>query len=442
MNRRLALLLGGATVMAAGLGAVGTAPGRGRVAAAGDTTITSQSITYFESRLARDPGNYMVAGRLVNRYILRFGTGARMEDIARAEALARELARTQDKAPALARLSNVLLMQHKFSEAAATARDAVAADSLNQDALGALADALLASGQYAEGEAALRRMRPGGLPTAVRHAQWLDASGHSAGAYAAMDRVCRQFVRSASRPQVVAWCLTQLAVSAHAAQGPEAAEALFRRANAAMPGYRGALEGLGALEYGKGHWRNAEKLYGRILSDAHPDLYLRMAEIAHRLGREAPRRAWESRFLRVAGRPENEALEGPWLALYFVERGDAAGRDTAFAIATREVTRRPTVESWDLLSWVEFRLGKLDLALQAARKAASWGVPSPTMKFHRAMILESLGQTAQAAQLRRDAMRDRSLLAPHVQALLDSGGHKKERESLLPREGASGFSSR
>src|ERR1051326_5648041 len=259
--------------------------------------------------------------------------------------------------------------------------------------------------------------RSAGPPRAPR-AQWRDASGQSAGAYAAMDRICRQFVRSVSRPQVVAWCLTQLAVSAHAAQGPEAAEALFRRANAAMPGYRGALEGLGALEYGKGHWRKAEELYARILSGAHPDLYLRMAEIAHHLGREAQRREWESRFLRVAGRPENEALEGPWLALYFVERGDAAGRDTALAIASREVARRPTVESWDLLSWVAFRRGELDLALQAARKAASWGVPSPTMKYHRGLILASLGWSAEAARLRREAMRDRSLLAPHLQALL------------------------
>src|ERR1051326_5648040 len=198
MNRRLMLLRGGALLLA-GLGAVVAVPGRGRVAAAADTTITSQSIAYFERRLAPDPGNYMVAGRLINRYILRFGTGARMEDIARAEALARELARTQDKAPALARLSNVLLMQHKFAEAAATARDAVTDDSLNEDALGALADALLASGRYAEGEAALGRMRPGGLPAAVRRAQWLDASGHSAGDYAAIDRICRQVGRSSSR---------------------------------------------------------------------------------------------------------------------------------------------------------------------------------------------------------------------------------------------------
>src|ERR1051326_6748302 len=136
-----------------------------------------------------------------------------------------------------------------------------------------------------------------------------------------------------------------------------------------VPGVAGALEGRGALEYGKGHWRKAEELYARILSGAHPDLYLRMAEIAHHLGREAQRREWESRFLRVAGRPENEALEGPWLALYLVERGAAAGRDTALAIASREVARRPTVESWDLLSWVAFRRGELDLALQAAQES-------------------------------------------------------------------------
>lgn len=384
-------------------------------AVAADTAITSGSIAYFEQRLAQDPGNYMVAGRLINRYILRFGTGARMDDVARAEALARGLVRTgPERGQALTRLSSVLLMQHKFAEALETASEAAHLRPWDQDALGTVFDAALAAGRYAMADSILTQLRPAEIGTVVRHAQWEDARGRSEVGYATLRGVCERFDHTSSRPQVTAWCLTQLGAMEHSRTGPEAATELWRRALRALPGYRGAIEGLANLAAARGDWPRAEQLYRRIAADAHPDLYLRLSEVEAALGRAEPARRYEHQFLAVAGRPENEPLFGLVLAGYYADRGTPAALDTALALAVRDLARRPTVESFDELAWVHFRRGEYVAALEASDQAQSWGAPSPTMAYHRSRILERLGRIEESTRLLQDALSRRTLLAPHV----------------------------
>src|SRR5260370_8439301 len=60
----------------------GAAPG---LPAASDTAITSRSIAFFEGRLAQDPGNFMIAGQLVARYMLRFQVSANLAAVRRPE---------------------------------------------------------------------------------------------------------------------------------------------------------------------------------------------------------------------------------------------------------------------------------------------------------------------------------------------------------------------
>jgi hypothetical protein len=424
MRSPLRWLAGGAAA-AVVLGAVWAAPGRlpgSRAAAdAADTAVTSRSIAYFEKRLVSNPDNYMVKGRLASRYVLRFGTGADPADVARAEALARDLVRTApDRGAALSRLSGVLLMQHKFGPALDAAREALTLDTLSQDALGAWFDAALAVGRYGEADIALTRLRPGTLAAQVRRAQWLDASGKSEAAYDTFDRICRQLERSGARPPVVAWCLTQLAGVEHSRSGPDAAAALWRRALRVQPGYRGALEGLAALAAARSQWSQAAEIYDRIAVDAHPDLYLRAAEAAAALGLTVRAQKYERRFLAVAGRAENEALFGEVLALYYAERGGAEALDTALALAQRDVNRRPTIESFDVLSWARYRRGELVEALAASDQARRWGSPTPTMDYHRGRILEALGRGVEAAALLERALAHHTLLAPHVRQDLAS----------------------
>jgi tetratricopeptide (TPR) repeat protein len=385
-------------------------------AAAADTSIVSRSIEFFEARLAADPNNYLVAGRLAGRYMVRFGLAADARDVERAEALARRLTTlAPDRAAAMSRLAGVLLTQHKFAESLAAARAAVAADPGDEDARGALFDATLASGAYREAEAALRAMRPGSLATLVRRAQWLDATGHTTGARETMARVCGQLEQSATRPSTIAWCLTELAGMVHRERGPEAAGAVLDRAVKVQPGYRGAVEHLAHLAAARADWKTAYRHYRQIAVDAHPDLYLRLAEVAGRLRREEERSEWQRRFFDVVSHQEKEALFGPELALFLAERNGPGDGAAALAIAEREIVRRPTIESLDLLAWVHYRRGEPEAALAASDRALAAGSPSPALEYHRGRILEALGRPAEAEPLIRRAEEQRSLLPPHAQ---------------------------
>src|SRR5438093_104655 len=403
--------LGGALGLALSRAAV---PGAATtLPAPNDTAITSRSIAFFEGRLAQDPGNFMIAGQLVARYMLRFQVSANLADGRRAESLARSvLPLVSDTAGAYARLGAVYLRQHKFAAAYDAARRAVNWNPRNQGALGVLFDAAVATGRYAVAESALTRLTPGRLPYQFRAAHMLAMQGRMDGAYHALDHACVQLASAAARPQALAWCLTELAKIqlARDGEGEPAAAAVYRQALQVQPGYRAGIEGLADLAFARGDWRKAGELFGRIAVDAHPDLYLRLAEVERPLGEPAVAERFEREFLAVARAPDAEALYAHPLALYYA--GSPVTIDTALAIARRDVARRPAVESYDVLSWVLFRRGDLAAALAASDQARRWGMPTPTMDFHRAQILAALGRNSEAAALLKPVLAQPSLLEP------------------------------
>jgi len=410
------LWLGGAAALGVALAISRAVAPRAATVAAGDTAITSQSIAFFERRLAQDPDNFMIGGQLVARYLMRFQLAASLADVERAEAIARSvLPLVSDSAGAFARLAVVYLTQHKFAAAWAAAGRAVAWNPRNQGALAVLFDASVATGRYAVAESTLSRLTPGRLPYQLRLAHMLTMRGRLDGAYHALDHACRQLARAQVRPQAVAWCVTELAKIQHAREGEgeeAAAAALYRRALQIQPGYRAAFEGLANLAYARGDWAEAVRLFQRIAVDAHPDLYLRLAEVNRALGEPAAAQGWEARFLRVARAPGAEALYAHPLALYYAAR--PLTLDTALAIARRDVARRPAVESYDVLSWVLFRRGDWAHALAASDRARSWGAPSPTIQYHRARILKVLGRETESAALLHVVLARPSLLEPQV----------------------------
>ena len=417
MRRARWLWLGGAAALGVALAISQTvAPRAGRVTAS-DTAITSQSIAFFEQRLVVDPDNFMIGGQLVARYLTRFHLAANLADVRRAEVIARSvLPLVSDTAGAYTRLGVVYLTQHKFAEAYDVARRAVAWNPGNQGALGLLFDASVASGRYAVAQSALSGLMPGRLPYQLRLAHMLTMRGRPDGAYYALDRACRQLVVAQIRPQAVAWCITELAkvqLARSAEEGGEGgAAALYRRALKIQPGYRAALEGLAHLAYAREDWAEAASLFRRIAVDAHPDLYLRLAEVQQALGQPAAAEGWERAFLRVARAAGAEALYAHPLALYYAAL--PLTLDTAVAIAQRDVARRPAIESYDVLSWVLFRRGDLAQALAASDRAQRWGAPSPTIEYHRARILQALGRESEAAALFQVALARPSLLEPHA----------------------------
>lgn len=388
-----------------------------RAEATSPAEVVNGSIAFFEARLAGDPINGPYTAALADRYLVRFGTAARLEDLARAESLARAvLPLTRDSAPALTRLSGVLLARHAFAEAASAAKLALAADSGYEGAVAAWLDASLAMGRYEDAGGALVRLTPGMVAYELRRVHLLDARGESRLAMEGMARVCTQLERRNAIAQARAWCLAELGGMTLGAHGRRAARRVYERALDVLPGYRGAEEGLAHLDVAEGRLREAQRRYERIAVDAHPDLYLRLADVSRALGAPADAERWERRFAHAVEAPGAEALYAPDIAMWLADRADT--RDRALAVALGDVARRPTVQAWDVLSWVQWRRGDLAAAFVASDSARRWGVPSPTMDAHRGLILLDMGRESEARPLLHAAAARPELLEPHVRELV------------------------
>jgi len=412
MRRILVGLLGVATI--AGLGGLWLAH-RAPRALPDSATRRDQAIAYLETALARDPDNPLLKGQLINRLVLRFAQEADLSDLVRGEALAAiAITLASDRSAALARWSGLQLMQHKFQAAFENAERAVDADPGSAEARGVLLEAALAAGHYRIADREAARIAPGTVAGQVRRATWLDAQGKTETALQLMERACRELERIGAEPDVVGWCLTRTAALVHAVRGPAEAKRLLHRVTTIRPGYRGAVEGLATLALAEGEIETAVAGFRAIVSDAHPDLYLRLAEALRLAGLPDSAAAAERKFLAIAAIPGNEALFGHPLSLYHAERADREGLDAALAVAEREVARRPTTESFDLLAWVHYRRGELERAAAAAERALDWGAPSPTMLYHRGRIFEGLGRISEGRRMIEAATAVPTLLAPHA----------------------------
>ncbi len=171
--------------------------------------VTLASIDFFERRLREHPGSFTTANALVDRYLLRFQERGRLVDLRRAEEVARRVTTLMswDAGPH-ARLSAILLRQHRVLEAEREARIAARMDGKRADPV--LFDALLERGLYDEVEAVLGRMDPRTFAYNVRYARLQEMMGNLDGSTLAMSRACRTLSGAGVAGAMMAWCYTEL----------------------------------------------------------------------------------------------------------------------------------------------------------------------------------------------------------------------------------------
>ena len=405
------LLIGGlavALVAAAAFGLERDAEGSSAPSAA---EILDMNIAEYERRYE---GRYdlVIGSRLAAAYTTRFSAAADPTDLERALELTTELAETWPEKPAIRnRLASLYITAHRFGEAFEMASEAVRADSTDQGALGVLFDAAMATGDYGTAGSALAALERDSFGRYIREARWLDAHGESPEARRLMRRACERIEGTSTSRLVVAWCFTRMADLTSGAAVP----AWHERALAAWPDYRGVREARADAAFAEGRWDDARELYMTLRSDAHPDIYLRLAEVAALNGDDDAEAAWNDRFLSTAGAPSVEPRFARPLAVHLARRGNTA---EAVAVMRREMERRPSIESHALLAWTLLSDGRPAAALVHAEQAAGWGEPTAEALLLRARALEALGRSAEATPLRAASTADTAALPHHLQVEL------------------------
>jgi tetratricopeptide (TPR) repeat protein len=380
--------------------------------AALEAQVRSADIEFLARRVAADSSNWLLASHLADLYAARFRAEADPHDIARAERLVRRtLAVRPDPVGAWVRLSSLLLAQHRFREAFDAARAAMGPASPGQDALAVFIDAARALGEDDAADSALVRLTPGTFAYAIRTSNTLAAED----AVPQVQRACARLAETGAPRDLRAWCLARLASLEIGRGRIEAGRDWLERALRTQPGHRGALEEAADLARAEGRLADAHRYYSRILSDAHPDLYLRLAELERHRGRAEAAASHERRFLAAASDPAVWPLYRLELALYHARCGRCG---MALPLVDAELTRRHSVQALEGAAWIRYECGDRASARVLLERTGSRA--SATGMYLRGLLLRDRSPEA-SARLIAEAIRNPAGLAPYALLHLTDG---------------------
>jgi tetratricopeptide (TPR) repeat protein len=309
-------------------------------------------------------------------------------------------------------LGTLALSRHRFREALALGRRAVALSPSTARGYGVAGDALVELGRYREAFAAFDRMaslKPG-LSSYARVSYARELLGDVDGAAQAMRLAIDAAV---GQPEALAWSHTQLGKLLWSQGRVAAAEREYRSALAVRPGYVYAFDGLAQVEAARGRLRLAVAYERRAAETIPlPQFVAALGDLEQVAGNETEARRQYAligaiqKVLRANGVKTD--LE---TALFDVDHAVRLPKALSLAKAARN--ERPSIDGDDVLAWALTRNGQCTDALHYSKRALRLGTLDATKFFHRGMVERCLGHQTDAKTWFRRALS----LNPHFSLL-------------------------
>ena len=404
------------------------APGARAVSAAAATGLsrssgqtTEQTITNLQSHLTRVPNDYPAWATLGLAYVQQAKITVNSDYYPKAEGALEQSRRINDTDNFLAYAGRSALAaaRHDFAEAEAEARKGLTMNPSSAVLYGALGDALVQLGRYADADDAIAKMasiRPDSGSYA-RQSYLRELRGDLDGAR----RYMQQALNVAPTPSDRAFALFYLGELDYHAGDANAALARYREALAASPTDIQALAGKAKAEAALGQHLTALDDYAVVVARApEPGLVIEYAEFLVSIGRTADAQVQyqvvdATRELFEANGVEPDAT----MTFFEIRRGN--GR-AALEGARRGVETRPFIAMHDAHAWALHANGRNTEALAAVNRALQLGTQSALTHYHAGMINLSLGN-ADAARAELDtALRINPFFhpldAPHARQTL------------------------
>lgn len=352
---------------------------------------TDEQIKIYEKLLQSNPTNGFYQTGLVSTYLEKVRESADFSYLDRASAIVqRMLERDAANFAALRYQNEIDLQRHDFKTVATRAEVMVKDAPSDPGSWANLGDASMELGDYDRaGQAYLKMFALGpSLGSYNRLAYWRFVMGDSESAI----RFMRQAIDAGDRrPETEAWCWAELGDIYFKVGQVEEAEAAYNAALHLFPRLHRALAGLGKAQASRGQTQPAIRSYERAQSivpmvdyaGALEDLYS-----ASGLRQKAAEQRDLLATIEMLGNATNEKTNRN-LALVLADHN----RDlkAALALVEAELPNRGDVYTWDALSWVLFKNGRLTEASEASAKALRLKTPEPLFYYHAAQIASAAG---------------------------------------------------
>jgi tetratricopeptide (TPR) repeat protein len=362
---------------------------------------------FWQNRLSKDTGNFVDMCQLASVYI---------NDLHVADSFyAISLQKTKNSDPEIYfSISQNAITQHRFNEAW---KNLLIADSIGADPylLRLLKfDAAMEIGLYAKAASFIENIRrKNDFDCLIRKAKLEDHYGRLDNAISLMEIALKK-AESNGNKSTALWAKTNLAdMYGHAGRIKDAyrnyIDVLQKDSNNLY-----ALKGIAWIAYSHDHnTKEAKRIINYILSQTKmPELYLQLAEMDEWEGNEVAKKENINKFLSEAIKPGYENMYNKYLINIYAE--EIIDLTKALSLAQKEVSNRPTPETYSWLAWVYFRKGDKEKAYDLVKDFVIGRNFEPEAQLHMAYILKSKGETKKAQELLNECLESSFELGPVV----------------------------
>jgi tetratricopeptide (TPR) repeat protein len=361
-------------------------------------STTDQQVKSWETRLKAAPDDPKLITGLVSAYLQKLRETADYRYIDRASQLVdRMLERDGGDFETLRFQNEIDLQRHDFRSVADRSRDMIRYNASDPGIWGNLGDSLMELGEYEDARDAYFKMfglRPN-LGSYNRLAYLRFVTGN---ADAAIDLMKQAIEAGSPTPENTAWCWAELGDMYFKTGKLDESEQAYQTALNLFPSLHRASAGLGKVQAARGNTTEAIKNYQRAQSivpmveyaGALEDLYVSAGMTA-----KAREQAELIDALEKIGAATNEKTNRN-LALVLADHNQ--NLKLALQLMEAEIPTRADVYTWDALSWVLFRSGRIPEAGEASAKALKLNTPEPLFYYHAGAIATASGKREAALQ--------------------------------------------
>ena len=362
-----------------------------------DPEIRDQDISFYTRRTLEDTAGAADRETLAALLFARSRSTGSMNDLARAESLARKSValRTERNGQAFELLASVLMARHAFREARAVV---ARADSLSPDTpshLALLGEIELELGEYDAAATHFKAIHFDGeqFTIGARLARWYELTGHADVARSLLIRAVNRVSKRDDLPrEQAAWFNYRLGELELRGGHFTAADSAFRAGLVINPEDMRVLSGLTRLEVARGQWQRAIDYGARATAVQLDPATVGAMSLAYAALGDSVQSASFAKAMSVSALTQPGGIHRAW-GLFLLDYGTAADRRKVLRLAGAEIQDRRDVYGYDLLAWALFRAGRTDEARVEMSRALAQNTQDVMLREHARMLGAVVGNT-------------------------------------------------